>query len=38
MIKETKDWLKSIGLNIDFLKVEKNQCERSKITLFVKNI
>ncbi|CAD8186826.1 unnamed protein product [Paramecium octaurelia] len=38
VIKETKDWLKSIGLNIDFLKVEKNQCERSNITIFVKNI
>lgn len=25
-------------MNIDFLKVEKNECERSKITLFVKNI
>ncbi|CAD8181596.1 unnamed protein product [Paramecium pentaurelia] len=38
VIKETKDWLKSVGLNIDFLKVEKNQCERSNITIFVKNI
>ncbi|KAM3147304.1 hypothetical protein pb186bvf_000555 [Paramecium bursaria] len=32
------DWLKSIGLNIDFLKAEKGLCERSNVTIFVKNL
>ena len=38
IIKETKDWLKNIGLNIDFLKAEKGLCERSNVTIFVKNL
>lgn len=38
IIKETRTWLKSVGLNIDFLKIEKGLCERSKRTIFVKNI
>ncbi|CAD8080565.1 unnamed protein product [Paramecium primaurelia] len=38
VIKETKVWLKIVGLNIDFLIVKKNQCERSNIIIFVKNI
>lgn len=38
IIKETKDWLKSVGLNLDFLKVEKGECERSNKTIFVKNL
>lgn len=38
IIKETKDWLKGLGLNLDFLKVEKGQCTRSNLTILVKNL
>jgi len=36
IIKETKDWLKSQGINIDLLKGKRADCIRSKNVILIK--
>jgi len=38
VIKETKEWLNDNGFNMDSLKGKRQDCIRSKTTLFIKNI
>jgi multiple RNA-binding domain-containing protein 1 len=38
VIKETKEWLASVGINLDFMQTDRASCERSKHTILVKNI
>jgi hypothetical protein len=37
-VKETKEWLSSIGVKLDFLNGDKSSTERSTTTILVKNI
>ena len=38
IITDTKKWLKSVGISLDFLFKNKKECPRSKTTILVKNI
>lgn len=38
VIAETKEWLVSQGLNLDFMSTDRNLCERSKVIILVKNL
>ena len=38
IINETKNWLKTEGINLDILKGKRSDCVRSKTIIFVKNI
>jgi multiple RNA-binding domain-containing protein 1 len=38
IINETKEWLKDNAFNLDILKGKRNECKRSKNTIFIKNI
>ena len=38
VIAETKEWMTSEGLSLDFMSVDRNLCERSKTILLVKNL
>lgn len=38
IINETKEWLAENAFNLDILKGKRNECRRSKNTIFIKNI
>lgn len=38
VIQETKEWMAQVGINIEFLGLDRELCERSRRILFIKNL
>lgn len=38
VIQETKEWMISKSINVEFLKLDRDACERSKKVLLLKNL